>query len=370
MADSSAFLALSRSPPNTLASPSYRSPPAAASANARSPASAASTRGSSWAASATTSTQPGSATTARRSTRGICSAPPPRDAQRPDTTPPTTYSGRNLPPETQASSQAQPCAACSRDSSLYSSSGGMAGWSISRSTENLVDGTRTPPRPAPGSAGRASPGSPAGRRGPPRSAPASSASRGRARPGQGRRQGAGRAFRPAARRARRPARASRRRSSRRPRARRPTRRPPARRTSPDARRPRSAATGRRARPISASSAHPRVGRPGPRRLEQRALLLPRPLPRPARRARPPGALGRRRCPAQPRVGRRQRGRLLAAALPAEQQPLGERHVVAARRSAPPPAAARDSAPRRWATPTGRLFLNARTWRRPQEDQQP
>src|SRR5580704_16779491 len=144
MADSSAFLAWFRSPPKTPASPSYRSPPAAASANARSPASAASTRGSSCAASATTSTQPGSATTARRSTRGICSAPPPRDAHRPDTTPPTTYSGRNLPSRTQASSQDQPCEACSRDSSLYSSSGGIAGWSISRSTENLVDDTRIP----------------------------------------------------------------------------------------------------------------------------------------------------------------------------------------------------------------------------------
>ena len=144
MADSSATLALPRSPPNAPASASYRSPVPAAAANARSPARAASTRGSSCAASATTRTWPGSATTARRSTRGICSAPPPRVAQRPDTTPPTTYSARNRPPATHSSSQAQPCAACSRASSLYSSSKGAAGWSTARSTPDRVEGTRTP----------------------------------------------------------------------------------------------------------------------------------------------------------------------------------------------------------------------------------
>src|SRR5487761_651606 len=127
IADSSATLALLRSPPNAPASSEYRSPAAAASANARSPASAASTRGSSCAASPTTRVQPGSATTARRSTRGICSAPPPLEAHRPETTPPTTYSGRNLPPATQESSQLQPCAACNLASSLYSSSSGTAG---------------------------------------------------------------------------------------------------------------------------------------------------------------------------------------------------------------------------------------------------
>jgi len=60
--------------------------------------------------SATTNVQPGSARTARRTTLGICSAPPPRVAHRPDTTPPGTYSGRNRPLLTQASHHAQPCA--------------------------------------------------------------------------------------------------------------------------------------------------------------------------------------------------------------------------------------------------------------------
>ncbi len=32
-----------------------------------------------------------------RGTFGICSAPPPREAQRADTTPPTTYPGENTP---------------------------------------------------------------------------------------------------------------------------------------------------------------------------------------------------------------------------------------------------------------------------------
>src|SRR5215468_11064945 len=122
MADNSAILALARSPPNASASAWYRSPVPAATASASSPASAASTRGSSCAASATTRTQPGSATTARRSTRGICSAPPPLVAHRPETTPPTTYSGWNRPPVTHSSSQDQPYAPYSLASSLYSSS--------------------------------------------------------------------------------------------------------------------------------------------------------------------------------------------------------------------------------------------------------
>ena len=80
-------------------------------------------------ASATTRRQPGSATTARRTTLGICSAPPPRLAQRPETTPPGTYSARNRPSRTQASRHAQPCAVQMRKSSLYSSTGRTAGWS-------------------------------------------------------------------------------------------------------------------------------------------------------------------------------------------------------------------------------------------------
>ena len=77
--------------------PAYRSLSRAASAILESCASATSTRGSSWEASATISLWPGSAWTAPRIWRGICSAPPPREAQRPETTPPTTYSGWNRP---------------------------------------------------------------------------------------------------------------------------------------------------------------------------------------------------------------------------------------------------------------------------------
>src|SRR6185437_3565000 len=128
IAPSSASFAAARSPSNaSAASAAYRSPSAAARARPRSPDTAASTRGSSCPASATTSDQPSSAMTARRMMRGICSAPLLRVAQRPDTTPPTTYSGRYLPPFTQASCQAQPCAACSRESSLYSMSSSMPG---------------------------------------------------------------------------------------------------------------------------------------------------------------------------------------------------------------------------------------------------
>jgi hypothetical protein len=82
--------------------------PAAAMRSSR--ASAASTRGSSWAASATTNVQPGSAVTARRTLWGSDSAPPPVLAQRPVTTPPTTYSIRNRPSGAQVSSQFQPLA--------------------------------------------------------------------------------------------------------------------------------------------------------------------------------------------------------------------------------------------------------------------
>ncbi len=109
-----------------------------------SPESAARTRGSNWPASATTSSQPGSATAAPRMIRGICSAPPPRLAHRPDTTPPTTYSGRNRPSRTQASRQAQPCATWIRDSSLYWIISGAAGWSTCRSSQLRVEARLTP----------------------------------------------------------------------------------------------------------------------------------------------------------------------------------------------------------------------------------
>ena len=107
---------------------------------------AASTRGSSCATSATTSSQPGSARTASRSWRGSCSAPPPDDAQRPVTTPPGTYTGRNRPSRTHSSSQVQPFADCRRDSFLYSSSGSMTGCRCSASSHRLVDSTSTPAR--------------------------------------------------------------------------------------------------------------------------------------------------------------------------------------------------------------------------------
>ena len=104
-------------------------------------------RGSSWAASATTSFQPASATTAERTCFGNCSAPPPpRLAHRPVTTPPGTNSGWNLPPEMFASSQLQPLAVSSRASRLYSSSGGIAGWSMRSSSQDRVDSVWMPAR--------------------------------------------------------------------------------------------------------------------------------------------------------------------------------------------------------------------------------
>src|SRR5690554_1478094 len=107
-------------------------------------------RGSSCEASATTSFQPGSATTAPRTCFGSWRAPPPPLlAQRPVTTPPTTYSGRNRPSCTFASSQCQPFALRRRASFLYSSSGLIAGWSTSSSSHLLVDETMIPaPRSA------------------------------------------------------------------------------------------------------------------------------------------------------------------------------------------------------------------------------
>ena len=111
-----------------------------------SPAIAASTRGSSWATSATTSSQPGSARTASRSCRGSWSAPPPDDAQRPVTTPPGTYTGRNRPSCTHSASHVQPFADCRRESFLYSSSGSMTGCCCSASSHRLVDSTSTPAR--------------------------------------------------------------------------------------------------------------------------------------------------------------------------------------------------------------------------------
>ena len=86
------------------------SPAPAARIMPASPETAARMRGSSWPASATTSRQPGSARTAPRITRGICSAPPPRVAQRPETTPPGTYSAWNRPSRTHICRQAQPWA--------------------------------------------------------------------------------------------------------------------------------------------------------------------------------------------------------------------------------------------------------------------
>jgi hypothetical protein len=128
---------VARSPPNSRTeSAEYRS--ASPGASAWSPDNAASTRGSSWAASAATRRHPGSARTAGRRARGICRAPPPRVAQRPDTTPPTTYSGRNRPPSTQLRSHDHPCAECSLASSLYASRGSTAGWSICRSSHDRV----------------------------------------------------------------------------------------------------------------------------------------------------------------------------------------------------------------------------------------
>ncbi len=118
-----------------------RRPPAASPA---SPAIAASTRGSSWAASATISVQPSSATTTRRITLGICSAPPPLVAHRPDTTPPTTYSARKRPSRTHWSAQVQPWKLYSRASSLYASSGATAGWSSCLSSHDRVVFSATP----------------------------------------------------------------------------------------------------------------------------------------------------------------------------------------------------------------------------------
>ena len=77
----------------------------------------ASTRGSSWATSATTNIQPSSATAAGRTCTGNDSAPPPLDDQRPVVEPAGWYDGRNRPPLTHWSIQAQPlvwnrCASC------------------------------------------------------------------------------------------------------------------------------------------------------------------------------------------------------------------------------------------------------------------
>ncbi len=139
-----AILALSRAPPKAWASAAYRSISPAARARPRSPAIAASTRGSSWAPSATTSRHPSSATTTRRITLGICSAPPPLVAQRPDTTPPTTYSGWKRWSRTHWCAQVQPWKLWSRASSLYASKGATAGWSTSLSTWDLVEETARP----------------------------------------------------------------------------------------------------------------------------------------------------------------------------------------------------------------------------------
>ena len=128
IADSSATLALARSPPNIPARAWYRSPDPAASANA----SITSERGENTRLKLCgvpdhqrparichdRAAQPPAGSAAHRR-RGL--------AQRPDTTPPTTYSGWNRPSRTHSSSHAQPCAACSRASSLYSSKNGTAG---------------------------------------------------------------------------------------------------------------------------------------------------------------------------------------------------------------------------------------------------
>ena len=87
------------------------------SASARSPLMPASTRGSSWATSATTNIQPSSATAAGRTCTGNDSAPPPLDDHRPVVEPAGWYDGRNRPPLTHWSIQAQPlvwnrCASC------------------------------------------------------------------------------------------------------------------------------------------------------------------------------------------------------------------------------------------------------------------
>jgi hypothetical protein len=105
-------LAIARSPENAWSDTAlYRSPESpATSISPGSREIAASTRGSSWDASATTSRQPGSATTARRITFGICSPPPPFVTQRPDTVPPGTNPGRNRPSWTQSCNQLQPFA--------------------------------------------------------------------------------------------------------------------------------------------------------------------------------------------------------------------------------------------------------------------
>ncbi len=147
MAPSMATFARPRSPPKpSSASPVYRSTVRETRCSASSFDIAARIRGSSCAASATTSTCPGSATTARRSDRGICSAPPPRLAQRPDTTPPGTNSLRNRPSRTHSASQVQPFAECNRASSLYSSSGATAGWSMSLTTSARVVSMSKPTR--------------------------------------------------------------------------------------------------------------------------------------------------------------------------------------------------------------------------------
>ena len=122
------------------------SPAPAARTIRGSPETAARIRGSSCPASATTSVQPGSARTALRTTLGICSAPPPRVAHRPDTTPAGIHSGWNRPSRTHCWRQVQPWAVQIRYSSLYSSSSGTAGWSTPRSTHARVEGSEIPSR--------------------------------------------------------------------------------------------------------------------------------------------------------------------------------------------------------------------------------
>ena len=149
MADSSATFISCRAsgrPSASRASAAYRSPSAVAATRPGSRASAARTRGSSWPASATTSSRPGGATTAARTAFGICSAPPPRVAHRPDTTPPGTYSGWKRPSRTHCSRQAQPCAACNRASSRYRTNGSTTGCSCRRSSCRRVEVTGSPAR--------------------------------------------------------------------------------------------------------------------------------------------------------------------------------------------------------------------------------
>ena len=120
--------------------PAYRSFPRAASASAVSRAIAASTRGSSCATSATTSSQPGSARTAARSWRGICSAPPAgrRPSARHDARRGRRRGGTGRRGPTRPATTTR-CADSSRESFLYSRSGSMTGCRCSASSHRLVD---------------------------------------------------------------------------------------------------------------------------------------------------------------------------------------------------------------------------------------